>query len=162
MTEFCDIPTHPGYRITRDGRVKGVRGFEMKGGENGKGYRFFPIHSKGKPQINVYIHTAMLETFVGPRPSPQHQGRHLNGHNWDNRIENLAWGTVSENILDQVKHGTHPWGSRTECSHGHEFTPENTIHTKSGRDKKNRRVCRICRNRWQRESRRRCKERICA
>ena len=48
----------------------------------------------------------MLRTFVGPPPAGCGT-RHLNGDYRDNRIENLAWGTHSENMLDSVKHGTH-------------------------------------------------------
>ena len=38
--------------------------------------------------------------------------RHLNGIAWDNRPENLAWGTSSENKEDARRHGTMPIGER--------------------------------------------------
>lgn len=53
-----------------------------------------------------YIHRLVLETFVGPCPNEM-ETRHLNGKPQDNRLENLCWGTRSENQLDSVKHGTH-------------------------------------------------------
>lgn len=40
------------------------------------------------------------------------------------------------------------WGTRTECSHGHPFTPENT-----GRNKKGQRFCRSCKRISDRRSR---------
>jgi len=46
-----------------------------------------------------------LETSVGPCPEG-HVTRHLNGDPTDNRLENLRWGTRSENQRDSVKHGT--------------------------------------------------------
>ena len=84
------------------------------------------------------LHHVMLESFVGPRP-PGCVGRHLNDVFDDNRLENLAWGTPSQNRLDSVRNGTHHNARKTHCKHGHEFTPENTIITKDGR-----RNCRTC------------------
>jgi hypothetical protein len=56
------------------------------------------------------IHSLVLEAFVGPRP-PGSVTRHLNGCPDDNRLENLAWGTHSENILDMDRHGRMHHGS---------------------------------------------------
>lgn len=61
------------------------------------------------------VHTLVLEAFVGPRPSPKHDARHINGDAKDNRLINLAWGTRSENIRDAVKHGT--WFSDARVAH---------------------------------------------
>jgi hypothetical protein len=72
----------------------------------------------------VRVHVLVCETFIGPRPDGL-LTRHLNGNPYDNRIENLAYGTVSENSLDCVSHGTHPLASKTHCKRGHEFTEGN-------------------------------------
>jgi len=51
------------------------------------------------------VHRLVLETFVGPCP-PGMECRHLDGDPSNNRIDNLCWGTRSENMKDVVKHGT--------------------------------------------------------
>lgn len=51
------------------------------------------------------VHELVLLAFVGEKPH-KHECRHLNGNPADNRLENLAWGTRSENIKDAVAHGT--------------------------------------------------------
>lgn len=92
------------------------------------------------------VHIVVLEAFVGPRP----QGmvvRHLNGQQTDNRLENLSYGTPSENNFDLVRHGNHIHAAKTHCKSGHKFTPENTyINPGSGQ-----RVCRTCRRKFQRD-----------
>jgi len=61
------------------------------------------LYADGKTQK---LHKLMLVTFIGPRP-PGMVCRHLNGDALDNRIANLAWGTVQENNQDTVRHGRH-------------------------------------------------------
>jgi hypothetical protein len=51
------------------------------------------------------IHSLVLTTFIGP-PSPGQVCRHLNGVSIDNRLENLVWGTPTENQRDRMEHGT--------------------------------------------------------
>ncbi len=51
------------------------------------------------------IHQLVLENFVGPRGEKM-EGRHLDGNKQNNRIDNLKWGTKSENQQDRVVHGT--------------------------------------------------------
>jgi len=43
--------------------------------------------------------------FFGPPPKGI-QVRHLNGNPKDNRLENLAYGTRSDNAKDAIRHGT--------------------------------------------------------
>jgi hypothetical protein len=49
------------------------------------------------------VHLMVLETFVGPRPSPDHVGGHLNDIPWDNHLSNLEWITRKENSRQAVE-----------------------------------------------------------
>jgi hypothetical protein len=71
-----------------------------------------------------YVHILMLETFVGQRPAGA-ESRHLNDDGFDNRLENLVWGTQSENNKDRVANGIHHYARRVECKFGHEFDGHN-------------------------------------
>lgn len=85
-----------------------------------------------------YIHQLVLAAFVGPQPDGL-VVRHLNGKSSDNRLENLQFGTTSENHFDAVRHGTHRNAHKTHCPSGHEYTDENTFRFKNGR------YCKKCR-----------------
>ena len=56
------------------------------------------------------VHRLVLEAFVGPCPDGM-QCRHLNGIACDNKVKNLRWGTVGQNISDKIRHGTMPRGA---------------------------------------------------
>lgn len=97
--------------------------------------------------ITRFVHRVVLEAFVGFRPDGM-ECRHLDGDSLNNRIDNLRWGTPSENAWDRVVHGTHFHGSKTHCKRGHEFTLENTYTSPScGRKQRNCRTCRLYRQR---------------
>lgn len=51
------------------------------------------------------VHQLVLEAFVGPCP---HGCETLHGNHkpWDNRLENLRWGTRSENLIMDYEAGT--------------------------------------------------------
>lgn len=91
----------------------------------------------------TYVHTFVCEAFHGPRPEPEWQVRHLNGDCLDNRAENLAWGTCSENHLDKRAHGTAKPTPKAECVNGHPFDEANTRWGKN-MDGSPRRHCRAC------------------
>jgi hypothetical protein len=58
----------------------------------------------GKGSAGSPVHQLVLQTFVGPPPDGQ-EVRHLNGNPADNRLENLTYGSRTENILDVYKIG---------------------------------------------------------
>lgn len=91
---------------------------------------------------NRNVHVLVCEAFHGDRPEGQ-QVRHLNGISTDNRAENLAWGTQSENMIDRVLHGRDQFASRTACSRGHEYTETNThwFISSTGRPARSCRAC---------------------
>jgi hypothetical protein len=55
-------------------------------------------------QVKRLVHHLVLEAFVGPCPAGQ-QARHLNDMGEDNRLVNLAWGTLADNRDDARKNG---------------------------------------------------------
>ena len=84
------------------------------------------------------VHSLVLAAFVGPRPEGM-VTRHLNGDSTDNRLENLRYGTPSENMLDRNTHGTCHERNKTHCKWGHSFSGDNLrIGTKGQRE------CRAC------------------
>ena len=88
---------------------------------------------------SVAVHRLVALAFHG-EPEPGQLVRHLDGDQTNNVPSNLAWGTMAENQLDSVRHGTHRWASVTECPKGHAYSDENTYVDPNGR-----RNCRTCR-----------------
>ena len=63
----------------------------------------------------LYVHVAVLEAFIGPRP-PGQEARHLDRDRWNAALSNLAWGTPVENQADKRRHGTQPRGAKVASS----------------------------------------------
>lgn len=97
--------------------------------------------SKGK-RLYAYVHSLMMEAFVGPRPEGM-QVRHLNDVFDDNRLENLRYGTRSENGFDRVDNGIHNYAKRDSCKRGHLFAGPNVNIKTEGRY--STRLCKACR-----------------
>ena len=111
------IPGYPNYRVLSSGSV--WHRYHSKGKWKRKatqrdryGYWKLGISAMNRNR-KIYLHTAVLMAFVGPRP-PGLQCRHLDGNKANNRLENLCWGTASENAEDAKRHGTSP-RKLTEC-----------------------------------------------
>jgi len=68
------------------------------------GYPRVTLRKNGRYNVRK-IHRLVLEYFVGPC-SEGMQCRHLNDIKTDYRIENLRWGTQSENQQDSIRNGT--------------------------------------------------------
>lgn len=150
--EWRPIPDYEGiYEVSGHGRVRSVDRYILpgRGGTprlrrgamrtltpGRRGHLYVPLFSAGRVKT-MPVHQLVLLAFVGPRLDGM-EGCHNNGVPDDNRVENLRWGTRSENSLDMVRHGDHWQARKTECKWGHEYTAENTLYSKSGR------YCRQC------------------
>lgn len=99
------------------------------------------------------VHVLVAEAFYGPRPKDI-QIRHGDHDRTNAAIDNLCYGTAKDNQRDSIAaHGTHvslARAAKTECSHGHKYTPQNT-HIRSTGD----RSCRKCNTLAQRNRRKR-------
>lgn len=127
------------YLVSGDGQVwsrprKGTVGGILRSHVNHKGYAQINIGGRTRK-----VHQLVCEAFHGEREESA-VVRHLNGGKTDNSASNLAWGTVSENLHDCVRHGGHVWANRKTCPRGHEYSTENTYVSPKGK-----RSCRKCR-----------------
>ena len=102
MSEWREIDGAPGYLVSDDGRVRSPWK-ERALHADAKGYMrvSIPIHGKWKWRP---VHVLLMEAFVGPRPNKKYVC-HWDGVPSNNRLENLRWGTTSENYADMVRHG---------------------------------------------------------
>lgn len=95
--------------------------------------------SRSGSTYRVFVHTLVLTAFIGPRPDGN-VARHGKGGSLDNSPENLSWGTISDNVRDEVAHGTHANTKKTRCPRGHLLQPFNSY----PRGSKKHRSCRAC------------------
>jgi len=110
-------PEFPGLVITDDGRIQGPGRPQgghptwLKTWPGTNGYLKFTATVNDR-RTNQRVHIVVCTAFHGPRPTPRHDVRHLNGINTDNRAENLCWGTKTDNAADRDRHGHTARGSR--------------------------------------------------
>jgi hypothetical protein len=121
--EYRPVPGFPNYRAGTDGTVQsrfvpGTRGRvddtwrTLKPVRRSQaGYQAVILWHEGRRR-QCYVHALVLEVFIGPR-QPGQCCRHLDGDSNNNRRDNLAWGTQTENVADQVRHGTFLRGSKS-------------------------------------------------
>ena len=70
-----------------------------------KGYLRVSANVNGKVGC-IYVHQAIAKAFIGPYPTSKHEVRHLDGNRINNVVNNIAYGTKSDNMQDALKHGT--------------------------------------------------------
>lgn len=73
----------------------------LRPGRMPQGHQSVVLTKKGGSHC---VHALVLAAFVGPRP-PGMDVRHLDGNPANNLLENLAYGTRSENCMDALRHG---------------------------------------------------------
>ena len=93
-TVICFGPVKGQYTSKRKGKI--LRPGRMPGGH------LSVALGRGNSRC---VHELVLIAFVGC-PGKGQECRHINGEPSNNYLENLAWGTRRENILDAVGHGT--------------------------------------------------------
>lgn len=100
--KWLPIPDHPSYEASDLGHIRRIDGTPVRISYGGWKRSYQYVCMDGRPHALSRI---ILRTFRG-EPPEGHECRHLNGVHDDNRLDNLKWGTHSENIKDQRRHGT--------------------------------------------------------
>lgn len=79
-------------------------------------YRQLAMRDSGRQRM-VKLHHLVLLAFSGERPSGM-LGLHKDDNSENNRIDNLYWGTASQNQRDANRNGVanHPRGSKHGCA----------------------------------------------
>lgn len=129
----CDGPHRSTFKVLKPSRIMKLR--------SARGYLHVALVDHARSSKTWGVHQLVCLTFHGPKPSPAHVVRHLNGIAGDNRPENVVWGTVTENNRDTVRHGTHVNTRKTHCVNGHQLAGDNVYVPRPGQ-----RYCRICKN----------------
>ena len=139
--EWKPIPGYEDlYQVSNTGKVKRLpKGKLLKPWKDKGGYPSVKLCKGGKRKFR-YVHRLVLEAFVGECPDGM-ECLHADGNPANNKIENLIWGSHSENILDTVRHGRHRNIIKSHCPRGHELFPENLT---GWSRKKGYRTCRSC------------------
>lgn len=118
------VPGYEGYDVSNLGRVRSSRRGApkiLKAAPTSKGYpsvalATFPIHlgMRGTSRSHC-VHELVLITFVGPCPLGW-QARHIDGDRLNNKLDNLAWGTLGESYLDKIRLGRTGVGEKNRNS----------------------------------------------
>jgi hypothetical protein len=134
QVEYRDVVGFPGYRVGNDGSVwscwknngRCSRTIESHWGRlgvstNDSGHMSLGLYRNGI-RSRRWVHRLVLEAFVGLCPRGM-QCRHLDGNPKNNKLDNLKWGTPTENSDDSKSHGTRACGS----GHGRSKMNESNI-----------------------------------
>lgn len=100
-----DIDYEGDYQISNLGRAKSFKKCKvtiLKPAFNGD-YYFVNFYKNGKAKMH-YIHILVAKTFI-PNPENKPEVNHISGDKTDNRVDNLAWVTPSENKRHAVEMG---------------------------------------------------------
>lgn len=118
----AEIRDHPGFRATKDGQVIGKRGKPLIGFVDRCGYKEVVLSENGK--FKSYLaHRLILSTFSPITDMEKFDVNHKNGNKLDNRLENLEWCTMSDNIRHAYDIGL----ERKRCGeehHAHKLTED--------------------------------------
>ena len=130
------------YEVSDLGRVRSwKRPGNTHGGRSSKPHlRKVIVAKRGYPTVMFaidgkyvlrYTHHLVLEAFIGLRPKGT-QARHLDGVCTNNKLENLCWGTASDNQRDKIQHGTYQYG---ESNPGAKLTDAEAIEIRKSKER---------------------------
>jgi hypothetical protein len=118
------------YEVSDQGRVRSIDRVVMK--FNPKRGAIIPYRLRGKilalcrdrdgylraplckdgDERGAFVHTLVLEAFIGPRPTGLQACHWPDPSRDNNRLSNLRWGSSSSNQRDRFDHGTDSRGER--------------------------------------------------
>ena len=97
MEEWREVEGYPGYMISNLGNARGPRKEYLKLVDGGQGYTKITLSKNGK-HVDKRINRLVAQAFI-PNPENLPVVMHKDNDRANNRVDNLAWGTHSENNI---------------------------------------------------------------
>lgn len=123
MTRNEELALAHGYSVDPDGRIHSPFGRIIRGHPNYDGYRFFAFYPNGKQAKRIKVAVARLQavTKFGAEAVYREgiQVRHLDGNPSNNKLDNIAIGTASENQMDKPLETRRRVSSNANRKHDH-------------------------------------------
>jgi hypothetical protein len=139
---WLPVPGASKYLISSHGRVLSFRvskhGRAVSYGPNNKGYAFVNVITDEGRTKSHQVHRLVAHLFLKKSSSNLTIVRHLDSDRMNPHVDNLIWGTDSENVRDSVRAGVHGQARKTHCPQGHPYSGDNLIKRPTGR------FCRQC------------------
>lgn len=138
LDDVRPVPGAPGYFATISGNVIGPKGVLTPQVNSSNGALYVNVVLGGKRE-HLKVARVVKLAWDGPMPSKAKVLRHWDDDPFNNNVDNLLWGTYSDNMIDKVRNGNHHEAKKTHCKRNHEFTSSNTYIYPDGR-----RRCKTC------------------
>ena len=107
------IPGYSSYLAAEDGRIVSYRRATprtLSGSINSDGYLAVCIVADDGIKHKIVVSRLIALAVYGEPPSRLHVARHGDGKKLRNLPGNIQWGTVKDNYLDALRHGTRGHG----------------------------------------------------
>lgn len=103
MAEWRAVPNSDGYEVSSLGHVRRGALLLKQIGSGRYGHASVSIYYGGR-QRRINVHKLVAEVFHGIPPADKPLACHRNGRAWDNRADNLYWGSMADNVADMKRH----------------------------------------------------------
>ena len=111
---FEPHPKYPRYLVSTYGRVYDTKLQFMKTPRRRKGsYITHHINTAPKHFSKIVAHRLVMETFNPIPNSDEMVVNHKDLNKWNNKIDNLEWVTIRENVIHAVENGAFPIGENS-------------------------------------------------
>lgn len=99
------------FSFNKDGSFKLVAVTVCRAHLTATPYRMVTLSRQGKSWC-VKVACLLMTLYGPPRPTNRHCVCHCDGDSLHDHIDNLYWGTYTENNNDRIRHGTMPYGTK--------------------------------------------------
>lgn len=125
VSRVGEVRSEPRTVLTKNGQTRRYKGRPMSTSSPSRNYPYRTVSlNKDGVATTFNVHDLVARAFLGER-LPGQVVRHLDGDHSNNSVDNLQYGTPSENTHDSIRHKTHYYGSRDRCKRGHLLLGEN-------------------------------------
>lgn len=94
--EWRIIPDYPEYAVSNIGNIATIKTGKLRSLSNHKGYKQCMLRKNGKA-YNRFVHRLVASAFL-PIPEEGQVIDHINGIRSDNRVDNLRWCSIYDNL----------------------------------------------------------------